>query len=86
MGQFWVPESAVGQNWTIFNRFASSLDCRHDFGLSPPEEQENFIWTRFGPFWGIEPLWDPIITRSHNYGNCALIDLQFGRLVQLNDV
>ena len=23
---------------------------------------------------------------AHNYGNCALIDLKFGRLVQLNDV
>ena len=37
-----------------------------------------------GQFW--VPFWGTKITRSHNYGNCASIDLKFGRFLLHNDV
>ena len=39
-------------NRAIFNRFASILDCAHDFLVSPPEKQEIPIWGQFVPFLG----------------------------------
>ena len=52
MGQFWVPESASVINGAIFNRFASNLDCTHDFKVSSAGEQERQIWGQFVPLLG----------------------------------
>ena len=44
-------------NGVIFNRFASNLDCTHNFWVSPPDKQERPIWGNLGPFWGNDPVW-----------------------------
>ena len=72
-------------NGAIFNRFASNLDCTHDFKVSQAGEQERQIWGQC-VLWGFNPFWDTKIRRSHIYGTCASMDLKFGRLLLHNDV
>ena len=43
-------------NGAIFNRFASNLDCTHDFKVSPAGEQERQIWGQFVPLLGFLTL------------------------------
>ena len=87
MGQFWVPESAVGHKWSNFQPFGFKFGLYSLLLGTPTWKTKKChmgnIWMPFGVltlFWGTK------ILRSHNYGNCALIDLKFGRLVQLNNV
>ena len=39
-------------NRAIFNRWASNLDCVHDFKISPPAKQKTPIWGNLCPFLG----------------------------------
>ena len=83
MGLFWVPKCAVGHKWCNFQ------PCRFKFGLCTwfLDISTGKTWeTYLGPFWGNGPFWGTKITRSHNYGNCASIDLKFGRILLHNDV
>ena len=50
-------------NGVIFNRFASNLDCTHDFWVSPPDKQERPNWGNLGPFWGNDPFWVNFFTQ-----------------------
>ena len=50
-------------NGAIFNRFASNLDCTHDFWVSPPDKHERPIWGNLGPFWGNDPFWVNFFTQ-----------------------
>ena len=50
IGTFWVPEMRPVINGVIFNRFASNLDCTHDFWVSPPDKLERPIWGNLCPF------------------------------------
>ena len=68
-------------NGAIFNRSASNLVCAHDFGVCPPGEQESFISTRFGPFFGTDPFWGTKITSSHNFLSGYPFYLKFGRFL-----
>ena len=57
MGNFGSQKVRSVINGVIFNRFASNLDCTHDFWVSPPDKQERPIWGDLGPFWGNDPFW-----------------------------
>ena len=43
-GNFGSQKVRSAINGAIFNRFASNLDCTHDFKVSPAGEQERQIW------------------------------------------
>ena len=86
MGQVWVPKSAVSHKLSNFQPFGFKFGLNSLLLGISTWKIKNSIWDRFGHFWGTDPFWGTKSTRSHNYGNCHLIDLQFGRLVQLNDV
>ena len=87
MGQFWVPESAVGPKSCNFQPFRFNFGLYTWFlGISTWKTGKTNLGPICAPFGGADPFWVTKITMSHIYGNCALIDLKFGRLVQLNDV
>ena len=54
MSKMWQCIWKLG-NFRSQTGFASNLVCAHDFAVSPPEKQENFIRTRFGHFLGFDP-------------------------------
>ena len=63
MGQFWSQKVRSVINGVIFNRFASNLDCTHDFWVSPPDKQERPIWGNLGPFRVNDPFWVNFFTQ-----------------------
>ena len=87
MGQFWVPVSAVGHKWSNFQPFRFNIGlCTLFVDISTCKTWKSNLGTYLAPFWGNDPFWGTKITRSHNYGNCASIDLKFGRFLLHNDV
>ena len=63
LGHFGSQKVRSVINGVIFNRFASNLDCTHDFWVSPPDKQERPIWGNLGPFWGNDPFWVNFFTQ-----------------------
>ena len=87
MGQFWVPESAVGPKLSNFQPFRLKFGlCTWFLGISTWKTKKlhiGHIWATFGVltlFRGTKS------TRSHNCGSRCSLHLQFGRYVLHNDV
>ena len=58
MGQFWVPQSAVGHNWSNFQPFSLEIWTVHMISrylhLVNIKFQFEANWC---PFWGADPFW-----------------------------
>ena len=78
MGQFWVPESAVGHKWSNFQPFCFKFWTVHMTSrYLQLENRKHIFGTICAPFGVLTLFWDTKIRRSHIYGTCASMDMKF---------